>query len=103
MWQEDWQENLDKYRQEIDKIDYEFLELLTKRMECSEKIGDIKSQHDLPVYVPERERRIIATRQQWGKKYGLASKFVRVLFKIIMWQSKELQGKLIEKDKVYAG
>lgn len=46
-------------REEIDKIDSEILKLLNARSELALKIGEIKKIYNLPVYDPEREKKII--------------------------------------------
>src|SRR3989338_8488425 len=89
-----WREKLSEYRHGIDTIDYEILKLLGKRMELSERIGEIKVEHDLPVCVPERDAEVKRKRQEWGDSYGFRPKFVWVLFKVIMNESKRRQREL---------
>jgi chorismate mutase len=45
--------------------------------------------------VPEREVEVISKRQQWGRMYGLREKFVRVLFKVVMHESRRRQRELV--------
>ncbi len=45
-------------RLEIEKIDAEMIALIEKRMETVRKMGGIKRENGLPVYVPEREREL---------------------------------------------
>lgn len=94
MWRDDWREKLSEYRQGIDEIDFKVLELVGKRMELSEKIGEIKFELELPVCVPEREAEVVRKRQEWGDSYGFRQMFVRVLFKVIMHESKRRQREL---------
>ncbi len=94
MWRDDWCKKLSEYRQGIDEIDFKVLELVGKRMELSEKIGEIKSELGLPVCVPEREKEVVSKRQQWGDGYGFRQMFVRVLFRVIMQESKRRQREL---------
>ncbi len=95
MWQEDWRKELNERRHAIDVIDLKILELLAKRMELSGGISEIKSKLKLPVCVLEREIEVINTRQDLGRKHGLREKFVKVLFKIIMLESKRVQRELV--------
>lgn len=53
-------ESIDKLRNAIDEIDEEILNLLNKRIEIAQRIGRIKKENNLPVYVPEREETIIS-------------------------------------------
>ena len=95
MWKDDWREELNMLRGQIDNLDSEIIGLVSRRMKICEKVGEIKAQHDLPVYVPEREKQVIGTREQWGKSFGLKAKFIRILFRLIMVQSRMLQRELV--------
>ncbi|MBU0477942.1 chorismate mutase [bacterium] len=97
MWKKGkWQEKLNKHRYVIDKVDYKIVDLLAERMQASEKIGEIKAELGLPIYVPEREAEVIRKRQIVGGIYSLDEEFVKILFKLIMDESKKRQRELIE-------
>jgi len=49
---------IDDYRQEIDRLDRELLRIFNARAALALQIGEIKQQRGLPVYDPDRERRI---------------------------------------------
>ena len=42
-------------RKEIDSLDQELIEIFAKRLALVKKVGEIKHQQSLPIYVPERE------------------------------------------------
>lgn len=48
-------EGIDKFRQKIDAIDNQIIELLNERAVAAQGIGEIKKKNNLPIYVPERE------------------------------------------------
>ncbi len=48
-------EALAKYRDEIDALDLELLELLNRRTKVVEEIGHVKEAVNLPIYEPKRE------------------------------------------------
>lgn len=50
---------LDAFRNSIDQIDGEILELLNRRTEAALEIGRLKKANNQPVYVPEREKAVI--------------------------------------------
>lgn len=50
--------NLDKYRDEIDRIDREILRLLNERAGNAIAIGEIKKKEGKPLWVPSREMKI---------------------------------------------
>lgn len=49
---------IDDIRKEIDQIDQSLLEIFNRRAELALRIGEIKKEKGLPVYDPEREKRI---------------------------------------------
>lgn len=49
---------IDDYRKEINRLDSELLRIFNQRAALALKIGEIKKQHGIPVYDPEREKRI---------------------------------------------
>ena len=51
--------NIQSFRQEIDSIDQQLLQLLNRRAHCAQEIGEIKKQTDSPVFHPERENQVI--------------------------------------------
>jgi chorismate mutase len=48
----------DDFRQEIDRLDRELLRIFNARAALALRIGEIKKEKGLPVYDPDRERRI---------------------------------------------
>ncbi len=47
---------LNELRLKIDQVDQEFVRLFKQRMWLSSQVGAYKKEHDLPVYVPQREQ-----------------------------------------------
>ena len=47
------------FREEIDALDDEIVRLLNKRAAAATKIGHIKREYKMPVYVPTREEEVI--------------------------------------------
>ena len=52
---------IDDYRKEINLLDNELLRIFNERASLALKIGEIKKIHGIPVYDPEREKRIFET------------------------------------------
>jgi chorismate mutase len=50
---------LDSLRSSIDDVDRKILELMTERVRLVLAVGDVKRALELPVYDPERERRVL--------------------------------------------
>ncbi len=49
---------IDDYRKEINRLDSELLRIFNERASLALKIGEIKKEHAIAVYDPEREKRI---------------------------------------------
>ncbi len=49
---------IDDYRKEINRLDSELLRIFNERAGLALKIGEIKKELGIPVYDPEREKRI---------------------------------------------
>lgn len=86
---------LSNYRQEIDKIDDEMLNLFQKRMEVCAKIGEYKKEKGLPVLDPKRER------EKLGELLNKTNKdfhsYVHVLYSLMFELSRSYQGRLLDK------
>ena len=62
---------LEQARKNIDLINSRIVSLLIERMEQVDQVAEYKASHDLPVSVPEREKKIIANVAQLaGEEYA---------------------------------
>jgi chorismate mutase len=52
---------IDDYRKEINRLDSELLRIFNERAALALKIGGIKKELGIPVYDPEREKKIFET------------------------------------------
>lgn len=52
---------IDDYRKEINRLDSELLRIFNERAALAIKVGEIKKKQGIPVYDPEREKRIFET------------------------------------------
>ena len=80
-------------RQEIDRIDEQLLVLLNRRTELALTIGRIKHGQNLPVYVPERERSILARLESLNTG-PLPNDSIGHIFGAIITQMRELEERL---------
>ena len=100
MWRGEKLVSLDGCRIELNLIDSKILQLVEKRIDICVVIGGIKAREGLAVCDPKREEQVYKTRQIWGAEHGLSSKFIRLLFKVIMSESKRMQRELLESMAV---
>ena len=49
---------IDDIRREIDRLDDELLQIFNQRADLALKIGELKKEHNLPIYDPSREKKI---------------------------------------------
>lgn len=76
-------EPLKEWRLQIDQLDSNMIQLLAKRLEIVDKIGDYKLANNIPFYQVERWRHIIAERIAEGKQYGIDEAFLLKLLQLI--------------------
>ena len=79
-------------RSMIDRCDKQILSALGHRVEFARKIGKLKMHQAAPVVDPDRERRMLIQRSEWGKSLGLPDEFIADLFAVIIKHSSRLQA-----------
>jgi prephenate dehydrogenase len=79
-------------RSMIDQYDKQLLGILARRMQAASRIGRLKSHQAAPVHDPDRERRLLRQRSEWGKSLGLKQDFIDELFALILRQSHWIQS-----------
>ncbi|MGR3808591.1 bifunctional chorismate mutase/prephenate dehydrogenase [Pasteurella testudinis] len=84
---------LQPLRDEIDQLDRDLLKLLEKRLQLVAEVGQVKHQHGLPVYVPEREAEMLAARRQEAEKMGISPDLIEDLLRRIMRESYQNEHK----------
>ena len=80
-------EELIRLRQELDSIDTQLLELLSRRMRISSAIGTVKRSHNMPLFQPQRWQQVLDNQIAQGKKMGLDEAFVKGLSETIHGES----------------
>lgn len=83
--------DMNELRAEIDKIDDELVRLFCARMDVAAKVADYKKEHNMPIYVPARER---AKLQDVASKAGPEmAGYTRVLYSMLFELSRSYQSK----------
>ncbi|WP_135444406.1 bifunctional chorismate mutase/prephenate dehydrogenase [Vibrio tasmaniensis] len=78
---------LNELRDQIDGVDKQMLDLLAQRLALVEKVGEVKSEHGLPIYVPEREAAMLASRRQEAEKIGVPPQLIEDILRRTMRES----------------
>ncbi len=80
-------ESLTMLRQQIDQIDGELLEALSKRMRISREIGQYKKEHSMPVVQTGRYDDILNSRAASAEDLGMSGDFMKVVYQAIHEES----------------
>lgn len=74
-------------RDQIDEVDKALLELLAKRLELVAEVGEVKSKYGLPIYVPEREASMLASRRREAENMGVPPDLIEDVLRRVMRES----------------
>lgn len=85
-------------RNEIDDTDQNILETIAQRMTVSTQIGELKKEHNVAVYQPERWKIIWENAIKQGEKLGLSEEFIDKLLKAIHQESIQHQNQIMNKE-----
>jgi chorismate mutase len=91
----DYNNRLNKFRENIDDYDVKILEILGKRMKVADKIGALKKEKNVAVLQNKRWNEILGKMILDGEEKGLSEEFILKLFKAIHQESISHQEKII--------
>ena len=74
-------------RKEIDSLDQELIEIFAKRLALVKKVGEIKHQQGLPIYVPEREADMLEARREEAQRKGIPPDLIEDVLRRLMRES----------------
>ena len=72
---------LEKYREEIDDIDNQLFELLSKRFDVSKQIANYKKENEIPILQIDRWKEVYAKRLVRAKELGIDAEFAESFLK----------------------
>jgi chorismate mutase len=88
---------LNNFRQIIDEIDEELINILKKRISVIEDIGLYKKEHNITVFQLERWQEILRTRSQLAEKLGLSGNHIEKLCQLLHEESIRVQNEVMNK------
>lgn len=91
--------DLNAYRNQIDSIDTQIIELLAQRMDVVRRIGQYKITHNVAAFQLTRWKKIIQTRLALGSALGLNRNFVNQMLQSVHKESIRLQSELMKSHK----
>ncbi|QAV23959.1 bifunctional chorismate mutase/prephenate dehydrogenase [Proteus hauseri] len=80
-------EELQGLREQIDQVDKSLLSLLAKRMQLVAQVGEVKNRHGLPIYAPDREAAMLASRREDAQKIGISPDLIEDVLRRVMRES----------------
>ncbi|MDI9338422.1 MAG: bifunctional 3-deoxy-7-phosphoheptulonate synthase/chorismate mutase type II [Alphaproteobacteria bacterium] len=86
--------NLNQLRQDIDHLDTEMINLLSKRMEVAKQIGLFKKEHKVTVLQSNRWNEVVERLTHLGEKSGLSFDFIQNILQEIHLESIRIQNNL---------
>ncbi|PQL90733.1 bifunctional 3-deoxy-7-phosphoheptulonate synthase/chorismate mutase type II [Apibacter adventoris] len=92
----DFSSKLNRYRGEIDELDNQLLGLLASRMEVAKKIGQLKKEHNVAIFQPDRWNVLKKLAMRNGERMGLSKEFLEYLLVAIHKESVDLQNQIME-------
>ena len=90
-------ESLTLLRQQIDQIDNDLLEALSKRMRISREIGQYKKEHSMPVVQTGRYDDILNSRAAAAEELGMNGDFMKTAYQAIHEESVHQQIEVMNK------
>lgn len=93
----DFLESMEEMRAQINVLDSELLEMISKRMAIVEKIGDYKKRNNISILQPSRWEEILKTSQEKASTLGISNAFVEKYLKAVHEESINHQNKVMNK------
>ena len=87
---------LEQYRDKVDSIDTQLIELLSQRMEIIKLIGEYKKNNNISIFQLRRWEQILKTRKSIGEQLGLNDKFTKKILQIVHKESIEIQSEILK-------
>ncbi len=83
----EFESKLEELRTEIDKIDAELIQILSRRMQLVDEIGQYKKDHNITILQLKRWSNIVQNRLRTGMDSGLQKEFLQKLLEIVHIES----------------
>ena len=90
-------EGITQLRHQIDDLDNQLMDLLSKRMRVCREIGQYKKEHNMTVLQPTRYGEILDKRGAQGALCGMDNDFVRTIFEAVHEESVRQQMDIINQ------
>ncbi|SNS68532.1 3-deoxy-D-arabinoheptulosonate-7-phosphate synthase [Belliella buryatensis] len=92
----EFQYQLEQIRQQIDEVDRELLEVMTRRMNLVTQAGQFKKLNNVAIFQIDRWKKVFKSRSEWAQAMQLNPEFVKELFRMIHSESISKQKEIME-------
>ncbi len=75
---------LTEKREAIAEIDRELFELLSKRTDLAQLIGEYKAEHGMEIHNPAQEARVVERYKALAEQYGIDADKAEILARIVI-------------------
>ena len=75
---------LSDWRERIDNIDHQLIDLLNERMHCAQEIGRVKKAAGRPIRDPERELDVIAKIKAYNNQGIIKDEALEALYRLLI-------------------
>ncbi|MGP1480739.1 MAG: chorismate mutase [Hoylesella enoeca] len=90
-------EGITQLRRQIDDLDNQIMDLLSRRMRICREIGQYKKEHNMTVLQPSRYNEILDKRGAQGALCGMSAEFIANVFEHIHEESVRQQMEIINR------
>ena len=87
---------LASFREQINQLDAEVMQLLGRRMAVAEKIGQYKKENDITILQTSRWNEVLERALRQGTSVGLTNEFVEQYLAAVHLESISRQNKVME-------
>ncbi len=96
-------DKLEQFRNKIDSIDQQMIDLLAQRMRIVEEIGEYKKKNNVSVFQIYRWENILKSRVDYGLRLDLNADYIKNLLQLVHNESIRKQADILNrKDKLSA-
>jgi len=96
--EDSFESKLEELRSEIDKLDAELLEILSRRLDFVSEIGKYKKDHNITILQLKRWQNIIRDRLADGTSRGMSKTFLKQMLELVHIESIRIQNEIMNRD-----
>ena len=93
-------ERLLRLRSSIDNIDAALIHMLAERFRCTQEVGVLKAEHEMPASDPDREARQIARLRSLAEEAHLDPEFAEKWFNFVVAEVIQHHTQLAEGNQL---